>query len=57
MRPRDVLKASVGEHRPVEPLGRGAPAQGAVEPVVVVVAGEGGDGGLSGGEVGEVLAI
>ena len=54
---RDVLEAAVGERRAVEALGRGLPVELAVEPVVVVVAGVGGDRGVRGREVREVLAV
>jgi hypothetical protein len=54
---RHAAEAAVGEGRAVEPFGRCLPAELAVEPVVVVVAGVGGDGRLGRGEIGELLAI
>ena len=54
---RDVVEAAVTERRAVVALGRGAPADLAVEPVVVVVAGEGRQGRLGVLDRAEHLAI
>src|SRR5713226_9827508 len=53
----DVLEAAVAERGAVEALGRGQPADLAVQPVVVVVGGVALEGGLGVGERAEDLAI
>src|SRR6266540_4253406 len=54
---RYAPEAPVGERGAIEPLRRRLPLELAAEPMVVVVAGVGGHGGLGGGEVDELLAV